>query len=138
MFLAHLGLFSQFWGKKNFFSENMALSRTISYVFLVPCQISQKTYHAIPRKCLGRRTDGRTEGRTDPIFYNPSGYRRVSKNWLTWRHTDGHKNKNKNFKNQHCLLSILVPQIEYLYYPLNVEGATQTGSLLPAHIRENK
>ena len=24
---------------------------------------------------------------------------------------------------------------EYLYYPLNVEGFTQKGSLLPAHIR---
>ena len=33
------------------------------------------------------------------------------------------------------LMSMLVPQIEYLYYPLNVEGATQKGSLLPAHIR---
>ena len=80
MFLAHLGVFSQFWGKKKFFSENLTLSRTVSYVFLVTCQISQKTYDTIPRKCLGRRTNGRTEGRTDPILYNPSGYCRVSKN----------------------------------------------------------
>ena len=29
-----------------------------------------------------------------------------------------------------------VPQIEYLYYPLYVEGVTQKGSLLPAHIRK--
>ena len=28
---------------------------------------------------------------------------------------------------------MLVPQIEYLYYPLNVEGVTQAGLLLPAH-----
>ena len=27
------------------------------------------------------------------------------------------------------------PDTEYLYYPLNVEGITQKGSLLPAHIR---
>ena len=27
------------------------------------------------------------------------------------------------------------PDTEYLYYPLNEEGATQKGSLLPAYIR---
>ena len=27
------------------------------------------------------------------------------------------------------------PDTEYLYYPLNVEGVTQKGSLLPAYIR---
>ena len=42
---------------------------------------------------------------------------------------NGHKNKEKNFKSQHSLLSVLVPQIEYLYYPLNVDGVTQKGSL---------
>ena len=45
-----LGTFSQFWG--NFF-----LSRTTSYEFLVPCQISEKTNDTIPRKRLGKRTD---------------------------------------------------------------------------------
>ena len=40
------GPFSQFWGKKIFFSENPAT----------------------PRKCLDRRTDGRTEERADPIL----------------------------------------------------------------------
>ena len=45
------------------------------------------------------------------------------------------KTKQKKIKNQHCLLPMLVPQIEYLYYQLNVEGVTQKGSLLPAHIR---
>ena len=63
-----LGPFSQFWGKKNFFSENPALPCTTPYEFLAPCQISEKTYDTIPRKCLDRRTDGRTEGRTDPIL----------------------------------------------------------------------
>ena len=57
-----LGLFSQFWGKKFFFSENLALSRTTSYEFLAPCQISEKTNDTIPRKRLDRRTDGRMEG----------------------------------------------------------------------------
>ena len=38
------------------------------------------------------------------------------------------QNQRKNFKNQHCLLSMLVPQIECLYYPLNAEGVTEKGS----------
>ena len=81
MFLAHLGpFFSQFWGEKKFSTENQALSHTASYEILAPCQISEKTYDAIPRKCLGRMTDGRTEGQTDSISYDPSGYRQGSKN----------------------------------------------------------
>ena len=31
---------------------------------------------------------------------------------------------------------MLVPQIEFLYYALNMEGVTQKGSLLPAYIRK--
>ena len=62
------GTFPQFSGKKVFFLENPALSRTTPKEFLAPFQISEKTYHTIPRKCLDRRTDGRTEGRTDPIL----------------------------------------------------------------------
>ena len=72
MFLAHfgpiLGSFSKFWGKQIFFSENPALSRTTSYDFLAPCQLSEKTYDTIPRKYLDKRIDGTTEGRTDPIL----------------------------------------------------------------------
>ena len=60
--------FSQFWGKKKFFSENSALLQTISYEFLAPCQISEKTFDAIPRKYLVRRMVGRTEGLTDPVL----------------------------------------------------------------------
>ena len=52
-----LGPFSQFWGKV--FPENPALSRTISYEFPAPGQISEKTKDTIPRKRLNRRTDGR-------------------------------------------------------------------------------
>ena len=66
-----LGPFSQFWGKK-IFPENPALSRTTSYEFLATCQISEKTNDTIPRK----RLDRRTEGRTDPILQDPSGYHR--------------------------------------------------------------
>ena len=63
-----LGPFSQFWGKKEIFPENPALSYTTPYEFLEPCQISEKTYDTVPRKCLDRRTDRRTEGWTDPIL----------------------------------------------------------------------
>ena len=77
MFLAHIGPFFSILGqKKKFFSENPALSRTTSYEFLAPCQISEKTNDTIPRKCLDRRT----EGRTDTILKDPSGYRRGCKN----------------------------------------------------------
>ena len=31
---------------------------------------------------------------------------------------------------------MLVPQIEFLYYALNMEGVAQKGSLLPAYIRK--
>ena len=69
MFLAHIGsFFLNFGAKKIFFSENLALSCTTSYEFLAPCQISEKTKDTISRKRLDRRTDGRTEERTDPIL----------------------------------------------------------------------
>ena len=55
------------FGAKQNFPENPAPSHTTSYVFLAPCQISEKNNDAIPRKCLHRRMDGRTKGRTDPI-----------------------------------------------------------------------
>ena len=42
--------------------------------------------------------------------------------------------QRKKIKKQHYILSMLVPQIEYLYYLLNVEGVTQKGSLLTAEI----
>ena len=58
--------FSQFWGKKKF-PENPALSRTTSYEFVAPCQISEKTNDTIPRKHLDRRTEGQKHGPT--LFY---------------------------------------------------------------------
>ena len=70
--------FSILGHKKYIFSENPGSSRTNSYEFLTSCQISEKTYDSIPRKCLGRRTGGRTEGRTDPILWDPSSYRRLT------------------------------------------------------------
>ena len=63
-----------------------------------------------------------------------NGLQTDKKNWLTWRYTDRHKKKGKNLKNQHSLTNA-GPQIEYHYYPLNVEGVTQNFSLFPAHIR---
>ena len=51
-------LFPIFWEKK--FS-----SRTASHGLLAPCRISEKTNDTIPRKCLDRRTDKKTEGQTD-------------------------------------------------------------------------
>ena len=72
--------FSILGQKKKNFPENLALSRTNSYGFLAPCKISEKTNDTIPRKCLDRMTDGRTEGLTDPILWDPSGYCRGSNN----------------------------------------------------------
>ena len=44
--------------------------------------------------------------------------------------------KKKSEKKQHCLFSILVPQIEYLVLSNKcVKGVIQKSSLLPAHIR---
>ena len=46
------------------------------------------------------------------------------------------KEKSKNLKKP--TLSVVnagPPDAEYLYYPLDVEGVTLQGSLLPAHIR---
>ena len=63
-----LGPFFPILGQKKFFSENPALPCTTPYEFLAPCQISEKTYDTIPRKCLDRRMDGRTERRTGPIL----------------------------------------------------------------------
>ena len=43
------------------FHENPALSRTTSYEFLAPSQNLLKANDRIPRKCLDRKMDGRTE-----------------------------------------------------------------------------
>ena len=44
--------------------------------------------------------------------------------------------KSKNLKKQtFSAVSADPPDTEYLYYPLDVEGVTLKGSLLPAHIR---
>ena len=42
-------------------------------------------------------------------------------------------------KNQHCFFGNGGPlDTKYLYYPLQVEGVTLKGSLLPACISQNK
>ena len=81
-------------------------------------------------------TEGRMEGKDgQTLFYRTfpatPGVQKLT-DIKAYRWT---QKQRKKLKNQHCLLSMLVPQIEHLYYPLNVEGVTQKGSLLPAHIR---
>ena len=44
--------------------------------------------------------------------------------------------KSKNLKKPTMsVVNVGPPDTEYLYYPLEVEGVTLKGSLLPAHIR---
>ena len=51
-------VFDPFWALfPSFPPENLALSCTTPYEFLVLCQISEKTNDAIPRKRLNRRMD---------------------------------------------------------------------------------
>ena len=57
---AIFGQFSQFLGQKNFFPENLALSRTTSYGFLAPCQNLENTNDTVPRKRLDRQKYRRT------------------------------------------------------------------------------
>ena len=47
------------------------------------------------------------------------------------RQTNGHK-KGKKSKNTNTVVNAGPPDTEYLYYPLDVEGVTLKGSLLPA------
>ena len=63
-FLVHFPILG---AKKNYFLENLALSRTTSYGFLAPCQNLEKSNDTIPRNHSDRRRNGGTEGRTDPI-----------------------------------------------------------------------
>ena len=79
-------------------------------------------------------TEGRMEGKDgQTLFYRTfpatPGVQKLT-DIKTYRWTQKQRKKIKK-----PTLSMLVPQIEHLYYPLNVEGVTQKGSLLPAHIR---
>ena len=79
---------------------------------------------------------GQKDGRTDRLYFI-GPFRlplRVQKltDMKTYRWT---QKQRKKFKKQDFLLSTLVSQAEYLYYPLNFDGVTQKGSLLPAHVR---
>ena len=115
-------------GAKKIFSQKIWLSRTASNEFLAPCQISEKTNDTILKKCLDRRTDR-------PYFIGPfwlpSGVLKMT-DMMTYGWA---QKQRKKLKKTVSLLSMPVTQIEYLYYPLNVEGITQKGSLLPVHIR---
>ena len=56
-----------FFGGKNIFLENPALSSTTSYGFLASCKHLEKTTDTIPRKCPDRWKDGQKDGQT--LFY---------------------------------------------------------------------
>ena len=43
--------------------------------------------------------------------------------------------KKENLKNTNTVVNAGHPDTEYLYYPLDVDGVTQRGSLLPANTR---
>ena len=63
MFWPILGLFSKFWGKKNF-SQKIRLCHTQLHMsFQHHAKFQKKTNDTIPRKPLDRRMDRRTEGR---------------------------------------------------------------------------
>ena len=49
--------------------------------------------------------------------------------------TDRHK-KEKNLKKSNTVVNAGPPDTKYLYYPLDVEGVTLKGSLLPASTRQ--
>ena len=71
LFLAHFCPFSQFWGAKNFFLENPALSHTTSYGILASCQSLEKTNDTIPGQTEGWK-DGQKDGRMNrPYFIGP-------------------------------------------------------------------
>ena len=57
---------------------------------------------------------------------------------LTEMKTNRWTQKQKTSLKTNTVVNVGLPDIEYLYYPLNIEGVTQKGSLLPAHIREKK
>ena len=54
---------------------------------------------------------------------------------LTEMKTNRWTQKQKKSLKTNTVFNAGPPDTEYLYYPLNVEGVTQKGSLLPAHIR---
>ena len=57
--------------------------------------------------------------------------------WLTDKQTYEQKSKNMK-KPTMSVVNAGSSDTEYLYYPLDVEGVTLKGSLLPAHIRQSK
>ena len=96
------GPFSQYWEQNIFPPENPALSCTTSYRFLAPCQNLDKTNDAIPRTY--GQTEERTEGQTDPISLDPSGY--------CWGVQKQPKNQNWNLIQNH----LSFPFILFIYY----------------------
>ena len=117
--------FSQCWKKKIFLRKSGSVMHNFIWVSSTMPNFRKNLWYNY-KKMPGQK-DWWKDGRTDrPYFIGPFRLPpRVQKltDMKTYIWT----------QDQHCHLSMLVPQIEYLYYPLNVEGVTQTGSLLPAH-----
>ena len=57
---------------------------------------------------------------------------------LTEMKTSRWTQKQKKSLKTNAVVNAGLPDTEYLYYPLNVEGVTQKGSLLPTHIKQKK
>ena len=72
LFLAHFWPIFPIFGAKNFLLENLALSRTTSYGFLVSCQNLEKTNDTIPWKDPDRWENRQKNRRMDrPYFMGP-------------------------------------------------------------------
>ena len=125
--------FSQFWGKKKFFLKK-SNSVTQKFIWISSTMPNFRKNDTIQRKYLDRRMDGRMkDGQT--LFYRtlPATAGGLKTDW----HEDIQMDTKSNKKLKKPTLSLVNagPQMEYLYYPLNAEGVTQKGSLLPAYLR---
>ena len=63
------GPFLVIFTRWRFFQKKIRLCHTIIYGSLTPCYVSEKTNEPIPRKLTDRRKDGRTEGRTNRLYF---------------------------------------------------------------------
>ena len=136
MFLAHFAPFFSILGQKKIFLRKFS-SITDNFIWISSTMPNfRKNFWCNSKKIPGQK-DGWKDGRTDrPCFIRPFRLPPGVQKLTDMKTSSWTQKQRKILKNQHCLLSMLVPpDTEYLYYPLNVEGVTQKGSLLPAYIR---
>ena len=55
--------------------------------------------------------------------------------WTEWHREINRYKKEKKSKNTNTVVNAALPDTEYLYYPLDVEGFTLKGLFLPAAAR---